>query len=146
MKKVLGVLLFLTLAVTLSYGKQGKGMERIHAAKMAYIIDRLHLRSDQSARFVPVYNEYEQELRTIRKQYLAKYNIKEVNGDVKGGKLAARKKLEEDLDYQQQVIELKRRYNDRFLTVLSSAQLSELYVAEKEFKQRLLQKWRKQHK
>lgn len=140
MKNIISSILLLLLAVTVSYGKQGRGMERIHAAKMAYITDRLHLQADQSGRFVPVYNEYEQDLRIIRKQYLKKYGVKDMDKEPRAGKLAARQKLEEDLDYQQQVIELKRRYNDRFLKVLSPAQLSDLYVAEKEFRQMLVQR------
>ncbi|GAA4467118.1 hypothetical protein GCM10023093_22410 [Nemorincola caseinilytica] len=133
-------MVFLLMMAAVSYGKQGRGMERIHAAKMAYITDRLKLQADQSVRFVPVYNEYEQDLRAIRKQYMKKYNVKDVDGKTRENKMAARQKLEEDLDYQQQVIELKRRYNDRFLKVLSQEQLSDLYVAEKEFRQLLMQR------
>lgn len=145
MKLVINCLLLILLATGAVYAKQGErgGKQRIHAAKMAYIADRLKLQQEQSAKFVPIYNDYEQELRTIRKKYYKKYHVKDDKDgqkQEKADKLNTRYKVEEDLDYQQDVIVLKRKYNDRFLTVLSSEQLSELHVAEREFRQLLVQK------
>ena len=53
--------------------------------------------------------------------------------------MAARQFIEDDLDYQQQVITLKRKYNDSFLKVISAQQLADLYTAEREFRQLLMQ-------
>ena len=54
--------------------------------------------------------------------------------------MAARQYLEADLDYQQDVIALKRRYNERFATVLDPKQVADVYVAEREFRLILLQR------
>jgi hypothetical protein len=136
MKQIALILLLIAGLQTISHAQRGRPMERIHAAKMAYITDRIKLTADQSAQFVPVYNEYEQELRQIRRAYHNKYKVSDAEQD----DMEARRKLEDDLDYQQQVIELKRKYNERFLKVLSGKQVSDMYAAEKEFRTMLLKR------
>lgn len=112
--------------------KKRERMERIHAAKMAYITDRLQLSAKQSGDFVPLYNEYETELRSIRQTYFKKYKgIDPGEAD----NATARQFVDDNLDYQQDVIGLKRKYNDRFMKVITAQQLTELYQAEREFRQ-----------
>ena len=113
------------------------GLERIHAAKMAYITDKLRLTSEQSANFVPVYNEYEHELREIRRSFKDKYRQ---GGGQDMDDETARHYIDDNLDYQQKVLDLKKKYNDRFLKVLTPQQVADLYQAEREFKQMLLQR------
>ncbi len=138
MRFLIGCLLFTFLFATVAVGKQGRGLQRIHAARMTYITDRIQLQPGQSARFVPVYNEYEKEMRGIRKEYYRKYKIKP--GSSEDNLMSTRQQIEEDLDYQERIIELKRKYNDRFLAVISPGQLSEMYVAEREFRQMLIKR------
>ncbi len=52
----------------------------------------------------------------------------------------SRQFIDDNLDYQQQVIEIKRKYNDRFLKVISPQQLADLFKAEREFKQILMKR------
>ncbi len=139
MKKSIVVLLLILITTVASYAQRGGGrpMERIHAAKMAYITDRIHLTAAQSADFIPLYNEYEQELKSIRKAYRQKFPK-----DEKGPEddIAAKKFIDDNLDYQQDVIQLKRKYNDRFLKIISATQLADMNQAEREFKQLLMQR------
>ncbi len=117
----------------------GRGHERIHAAKMAYITDRLHLSSNQAAGFTPLYNEYEADVRATRQAFFSKYNgTRPEDAD----DATSRQWLDDNLDYQQQIIELKRKYNDRFIKIISPQQLAELYKAEREFNQMLMQRLR----
>jgi hypothetical protein len=125
-------------------GMRGEARERIHAAKIAYITDRLHLTAAQSGEFIPVYNDFEQDVRTIRKSYFAKYNrgktedSKTDDSKTEHGEMATcMRRIDDDLDYQQDIITLKRKYNDRFLKVISAQQLADLYTAEREFRQML---------
>ncbi len=138
MKKLLQVLFIVLFTANLSWAQpEGRKMEQIHAAKMVYISDRLHLSIEQSQNFLPVYNEYEKELRGIRQDFKKKLNI---NNGERNDETSDRQYVDDNLDYQQQVIDLKRRYNDRFLKVISSTQLATLYQAEREFKHILLQR------
>ena len=131
-------MLILLMAATSVYGRQERPVQRIHAAKVAYITDRLRLTEEQSAKFIPVFREYEKDMVVLRKPYLKKYNLQAA--DDGEDRMAARQYLEADLDYQQDVIALKRRYNERFATVLDPRQVADVYVAEREFRLILLQR------
>ena len=144
MKKLVVIIIIIIIGTTGAWAQppqSGRPMERIHAAKMAYITDRLHLSEQQMGGFIPLYNEYEQEVKNTRMSYFQKY--RGVRPD-QADDATAKQAVDDNLDYQQQVIDIKRRYNDRFLRVISPQQLSDLYKAEREFKQMLMQRL-KQH-
>ncbi|MBL7693009.1 MAG: hypothetical protein JNM41_15555 [Flavipsychrobacter sp.] len=138
MKLIIKCVFLLLMAATTVYGRQGRPAQRIHAAKVAYITDRLRLTEEQSARFMPVFREYEKDRVALRMPYLKKYKL-EANEEGED-RMAARQYLEADLDYQQDVIALKRRYNERFASVLDPKQVADVYVAEREFRLILLQR------
>ncbi len=125
------------MAASTAMAQGRKPMDRIHAAKLAFIRDRLKLSPQQVNDFIPMYVDYEQEVKNLRQGYFKKY---------KGSKAfdrddaTSRQYIDDDLNYQQEVIELKRRFNERFIRVITAQQLSELYKAEREFKQKLLKK------
>ncbi len=138
MKKLQTALLIILIScTTIVNAQQGHNMARIHAAKIAYITDRLHLSYNQSGNFIPLYNEYDSEIRDTRQSFFGKYkNMNPGNAD----DATSRQMIDDNLDYQQAVIAIKRKYNDRFLKVLSPQQLAELPAAEREFKQILMQR------
>ncbi len=138
---VISILLFTSGLCVAQRGK-GEGKARIHAAKMAYIVDRLQMSSNQAAGFTPLYNDYLRDVKTIRETFFSKY--KGANPD-QADDATSRQWLDDNLDYQQQIIELKRHYNERFLKVISPQQLSDLYKAEREFNQMLMQRLHQQH-
>ena len=57
----------------------------------------------------------------------------------------AMKFIEDNLDYQEAQLNLKRKYNEAFLKVLPAQQLAELYKAEREFKTMMLNQMRKRN-
>jgi hypothetical protein len=150
MKKLLIALIILSTISTGAWSQQGRPMgrmndakmERIHAARMAYITDRLHLTEEQSSRFIPLYNEYDQEIRNTRVFFFKKY--KGISPD-QADDGTAKQAVDDNLDYQQQVIDIKRKYNERFLRVISPQQLSDLNKAEREFRQILMQRLRQRN-
>lgn len=127
----------LTFAITGAWAQKGERFERIHAAKVAFITDRLHLSSDQSARFWPVYDRYETEIRDLRKRFLGKYNDGQRYPE---GEPESKRFIDDNFDFQEQQLALKRRYKDEFLKILTPVQLASLYTAEREFKRLLLEK------
>jgi hypothetical protein len=133
MKKLVQCVLLLLIAATGAWAQNGQYMQQIHAAKMVYLSDRMHLTQDQSLRFVPLYNEYEQEIRTTRQRY-------RLNAPDDGNDAKAREVIDDNLDYQQDVIGIKRKYNDQFLKIISPTQLADMYKAEREFKQLLMKR------
>ena len=139
MKKLLLITFIACIASVSSLAQPGMQQERIHAAKMAYITDRLRLTAEENNAFLPIYSEYDNELRSMRQEFYKRYKCASANcNDEK----TSRQFVDDDLDYQQRVLDLKRRYKDRFLKVISAEQLAELYKAEREFRQMLMSSWR----
>jgi DNA primase large subunit len=119
-------------------GSPGQRAERIQAIKVGYLTDRLQLSASQAATFWPVYNEYERELREARKAFRQKYGDGGANeSDAEAGRF-----IEDNLDFQEQAIDIKRKYKDRFLKIISAQQLASLYEAERDFKKLLLEQLR----
>jgi hypothetical protein len=140
MKRLIACIALLLLVLqTPVVHAQDKGLQRIHAAKMSYLVDRLKLDDRQASRFTAIYNDYERDLRVIRRSFYKKHHVRLLEID-RAENMAARQRVEEDLDYQQKVIELKRSYNDRYLAIMSADQLADMYVAEKEFRQLLMKR------
>jgi len=148
MKNILCIVVFSIFAISVQAQPQRKEkFERIHAAKVAYMTDRLGLTTNQAERFWPVFNEYESERMAIRRKYYP--NSNEGEQGKKHGNLDKTEEdgmymqsIEDNLDLQQAQLDLKRKYNNEFLQILSAQQVSMLYKAEKEFRQLLIQKLR----
>lgn len=135
MKKVVNIAVLLVLYAVTAYGQHAKALKRVHAAQITYITDRMNLTKEQSATFLPVYHEYEQERRAIRLSYRTESRELRVgDGD------DARQYIENNLDYQEDIIRLKRKYNKRFLEVISPGQLKDMYEAEREFRAMLIKR------
>jgi Spy/CpxP family protein refolding chaperone len=119
---------------------RGRAGERIHAIKVGYLTDRLKLTPEQAAAFWPVYNRYESEVREAKRAFRQKY---------RGGaadEAEANEYIDDQLDYQQQVLAINRRYKDRMLAIISPQQLAALYEAERDFRKLLLQQLRERRR
>lgn len=137
MKRFLAIVLAVFFTGITATAQRSGHKERIHAAKMAYIIDRLNLSSQQSGQFIPLYNDFENEVRDMRHSIFRKYkgtDLRDADDET------SRQFIDDNLDYQQQVIDIKRKYNDQFLKILSPQQVAELHKAEREFKQMLIKR------
>lgn len=136
-KYFIAILLLLTsfTAVFAQDEANGKKWEKIRAIKVGFITDRLHMNSEQSGKFWPVYDAYQEERRTVRRATMDKYQSAHPGST----RDQARAVLEGDLDYQAKELELKRKYKDRLLQVISAQQLNQLYEAEREFRKLLVE-------
>lgn len=132
------LILIMMLLMHTTTTAQERRQERVHALKVAFVTDKLKLTAEQAEKFWPVYNQYEEDLKALRQRFMQQYK----KGSERISEQEARKNIEDNLDYQEQLILLKRRYQESFLKVISAKQLSELYVAEREFRQLLIQKLR----
>ena len=132
MKKIVNLFLMILVCAVQAFAQKGPGIGRIHAAKMAYIADRLELKQNQYSTFMPLYKQYETEIWETRSAFFKKNKGGEPG---EGDKEGAMKWVDDDLDYQQKIIDIKRKYNDQFLKVITPRQLADMYVAEREFRQ-----------
>ncbi len=138
MKRIL--FLFVALIMNVAVFAQPRNgqhrFERIHAIKVGFITDRVKLTPEQAEKFWPVYNQFEDEMRTIRREFMAKNN----KGNEHVTDEQSLQMIEDNLDYQQQMLDLKKKYKDQFLKVITPQQLAKLMDTEREFKQMLLKR------
>ena len=102
---------------------------RIEMVKINYLRNRLNLAPQQAQRFFPVYQEYQQELFNIRK--LKRENT--LNNTADGTD-----QINKELFYENEILQVRMKFNNAFLKILSPHQVSELYKAEREFNDELV--------
>jgi hypothetical protein len=132
------LLLLLAFACNVVAAQPREKYERIHAIKVGYLTDKLHLTSDQAAKFWPVYNQYEDEQRGLRQKFLMGNKDKQQGMNRED----AMKFVEDNLDFQEAELKLKRKYKEELLKTITAQQLAELYQSERDFKKMLIQQLR----
>jgi hypothetical protein len=133
------LLLFLCSLFLLNAGRaSAQRSERIHTIKVGYLTDRLKLSTDQASSFWPVYDAYEAELRNTRKTFRRSQR----DAQAPANDAEARRVIDDNLEYQEAVLGINKRYRDRFLKVITPTQLATLYEAERDFRKMLLQQLR----
>lgn len=135
MKRILLIFMLGLLSITLATAQNREAKhERIKALKIAFITDKLQLTPDQSAQFWPVYNQMEQEQRQLRRKFMQEYKDKNPTVDER----TARRYVHDKIEYQEQELAIKKKYNEKLVKVISAQQLAELYQSEQDFKRMLL--------
>ena len=114
-----------------------KGKEKIRAAKVGLITNRLNLSEDQAKTFWVVYEEFDKKRSDIRK------NIRQMTAESRNITASDEKilaDLKEVLSLKQKEVDLERDYLPKFLKTINVRQLSELYKTEQLFNQMLVKK------
>ncbi len=114
------VLLILTIFGSYSFtqAQNGNGRERIQALKVAFITQKLHLTASEAEKFWPVYNQYDNEIMQLR--------AGDKNGDV--------------LENEQKLLNIRKKYKSSFENILGPQRLNDLYNAERDFRNVLIQR------
>ena len=92
-----------------------KQEEKIQALEIAFISRKLNLTTDEAQKFWPVYNEYK---RDIHQVMIAQRN--NPNKDV--------------VDNEQKIIDVRKKYRDRFVGVIGQPRMNKFFQAEREFR------------
>jgi hypothetical protein len=90
--------------------KPGEG--RLQSLEIAYLTKELNLSPEEAQKFWPLYNQYANEMRDAFK------NRKK--GDV--------------LDSQQQLLDVRKKYRNEFLKILSQERVNKFFNAENKFR------------
>lgn len=123
MKKYLLVLLAFFGSLSFANAQNGRS-EKIQALKVAFITQKLNLTSPEAEKFWPVYNQYDNEIRTLR--------ANNRNGDV--------------LDSEEKLLDIRKKYKPQFEKILGPARLNDLFNAERDFRKILIQRLKEQRK
>lgn len=143
MKRLTGLLFlaFLTLQSSAQQGakEQKQKFQRVQAAKVDYLTERLALTAEQAERFWPVYHQYEAEIRLINKEGRQARRAGRTT-DMTDAEI--KRSLDEMRQWQEARIAAQRKYEPQFLRVVSARQVADLYTAEREFNALLLKRLR----
>lgn len=103
---------------------QESRFQQIEAAKVAYITKQLQLSPSEAQKFFPIYNEYRREMRQISHEKRGK------NANFKRGQV-------NELEFDSQILACKKKYRERFATVIPAAKASRFFEIEREFRETL---------
>lgn len=132
----------LTITGLLFYASVGfaqtddEAKNKILAARIALITERLNLTPEQAEKFWPVYKQYLNQKKELQDQFKARLgNIDPENVTEEESK----KVLELRLELKQSELTLEKDFSGRLLNVISSKQLVSLKQAEQEFRKRIME-------
>jgi len=137
MKKILYAI---TLLLFLGASAQSpEALEKIEAAKIALITERLELTPEQAEKFWPVYREFGNKRKDIRKDFDQARKTFDPN---KASEEENKKVIEMATGVKERQLKLEQEYSQRILKVITSRQMTNLRKAENDFKEMLLRRIR----
>jgi len=137
MKKTI-ILLGIMFMASIGFSQgQAKAQEKLQAARIALITERLSLTPEQAQQFWPVYNEYAEHRKTLHqefKQARQTYDLQNMTEE------QGRELRRIGLDTKQKTLNLEREYGDRLNKVVSARQLMALKKAEEDFRSMIIRR------
>ncbi|MBD1397152.1 hypothetical protein H9Q13_08255 [Pontibacter sp. JH31] len=117
-------------------GRSQDRRENVEAAKVAFLTDKMGLTTEQSQKFWPIYNEYENKRRELVKSYRSGYreDVDQLSEQ------EAKARLDGMFNTRERELELEKEYVSRYQRVITSNQIIKLYRSEREFTKLLLKK------
>ena len=142
MKKLSFILLFSITTIMLFGQKRGEKSEKIEAYRVAFFTQKLDLTADESKAFWPVYNDYQKELRELRKaeRQLSRGNYSEMSDQ------ELEEAIEKRFELRQKQLDLEKQYYKKFKAVLPMKKLAKLPRTERAFRSELLKKVKEQQR
>lgn len=116
-----------------------EGRERIEAARIGFITQKLNLTPSQAEKFWPLFNEYDNKRRAFREDLRNKLEGKERDELTEEDK---RKILDFEIEIKEKELQLTKEYKEQFMEILSVDQMLALREAEDEFRKILLNRMR----
>ncbi len=132
--KILSLVAFLLLAAIATQAQTGKVQDRIEAYKIAFFTDRLQLTPEESKRFWPLFNQFENEREALRNRFDPEGKRIELMSDSEVEDF-----LSKHLEMEEQMVKLRREYVQRFKEVLPVRKVALLQRIDTEFKRALLE-------
>jgi hypothetical protein len=111
-----------------------KDKDKIEALRMNFISKKLELSINESEKFWPVYNEYNDKLKAIKKNIRQSYKRKSENLTDKD----AEELIALELQSKQAEADLFKVYSEKLKSIIGSKKLVKLHVAEEEFKREII--------
>jgi len=124
MKKITIIAFVLFLSTALS----AQDDHRVENVKKDFITKELQLTSQEADAFFPIYNEYAQKRKDVRRSQR------------EGMRESGESSVDKMLDKEQDMVDLKKEYLEKFRKVLPERKVVQLMEAESKFKLMLMQR------
>lgn len=137
--------LILVLACSTAFaqgGRRGPQMDRekIQAARIAFLTNRLELDSEKAQVFWPIFNEYEKAKGELAKKYNAEKRTLYADGTREVSEENAEKMLDIYMDQKQVQLDLEKKYLVRFKEVLTPKQVWMVIRFDSDFRRSIMQR------
>ncbi|GAB3651114.1 hypothetical protein GCM10028791_19370 [Echinicola sediminis] len=132
MKKIIILAVFSIISITSFAQKEGDkryDREKLEAAKVAFITQRLDIKPEQATAFWPLYNQFEENRRKSHMKLRATSRINEQ--DLTAEK--ARELVQEKFKIQQQLLDEEKAFIDKIKDILTPIQIYKLGEADRDF-------------
>lgn len=125
-----------------AFGQDKEKREQIKTLKIAFFTEQLSLTPEEASVFWPLYNEHESEKESLResqrKQISARFNnLNEIS------EAEAKQALQQYLNLEEKEEELDKAFYMKIAEEFSAVRTLKLFQAERDFRKRLLQEYRK---
>jgi len=129
------MILMIFLSVQLAQSQdRGEMFKKIEAQKVGFLTSELELTPDEAMDFWPVYNAYQAEHRALREFGKKDLRGKEITDD------EALKIIDRLFEIQEKELLLQKQLYQDLEGIISPTKKVRLHIAEKKFKQRLLER------
>lgn len=112
-------------------------MEKMKSMKIAFITDNMELTTSEAEKFWPIYNEYEKKREMITEGLMERFEKKEENTE-KISDDEADKTIRMRFENEQELLDLKTEYYEKYLDVLSASRVLKLFEVENNFRRHLM--------
>ena len=96
-------------------GGGGNKSEKVEALYVAYMTKQLNLTEDEAQKFWPIHTQYDNELKAVERN-------------------------NNELERQQNALNVKKKYQDRFIKVLGADRTNEFFRNDAEFRKRMIER------
>lgn len=146
--KIKHLLVFIfTIITSFSFAQNGRLLkqkkEQVKSLKVAFITSELDLTADESAKFWPLYNAFDEKQSEIRRTKMKSYldRMDSENFDAVSEKEAATL-LAQMESSEEEMYQLRKKFIGSLKSVLPAVKILKLKKAEEDFNRKLLQQYR----
>jgi len=104
-------------------------MRRVDMVRENFFNRQLRLTPEESEKFWPIYRQYQQELTNVRRLKRQNNSADQPNGA---------EQIRKELEYDAQLVAIRKKYNEEFLKIMPPEKVSELYKSEREFNDEMI--------
>ncbi len=116
-------------------------LQEIKAQKSAYLTRKMNLTPEEAQRFWPLYNQYDEELQTTRREHM-KYvrGMRQKEGELT--EKEANEMLDRQLAMHEKDLQIRRKWDPQLRKAIGAQKMVQLLKAERDFHREVVRRFR----